>query len=82
MMYADLVDMDDFMAVIAKLGIPNEKERDFEQVTCRIKQWLSSANEQDSHIFWATMEQIEEEGILLPDVENIILWSRDYQMAM
>ncbi|EKO3517890.1 hypothetical protein LA983_002337 [Vibrio fluvialis] len=82
MMYADLVDMDDFMAVMAKLGIPNEKERDFEQVTCSIKHWLSSANEQDSRIFWATMEQIEEEGILLPDVENIILWSRDYQMAM
>lgn len=82
MMYADLVDMDDFMTVMAKLGIPTDKTRDFEHVTDGIKQWLSIANERETHLFWTTIKRIEEEGILLPDVENIILWSREYQMAM
>ena len=81
MMYAELIDMDDFMLVMERLGITTDERRDFEYVTSRIEQWLNEASEKDSREFWQTIDDIEEDGILLPDVENIILWSRKLPMA-
>ncbi|XAW88236.1 hypothetical protein ABDK09_02360 [Vibrio sp. CDRSL-10 TSBA] len=81
MMYAELIDMDDFMLVMKRLGITTDERRDFEYVTSRIEQWLNEASEKDSREFWHTIDDIEEDGILLPDVENIILWSRKLPMA-
>lgn len=81
MMYAELIDMDDFMLVMKRLGITNDERRDFEHITSSIEQWLNEASEKDSHEFWATIDEIEEDGILLPEVENIILWARKLPLA-
>lgn len=81
MMYAELIDMDDFMLVMKRLGITNDEHRDFEYVTSCIEQWLNEASEKDSREFWATIDDIEEDGILLPEVENIVLWTRKLPLA-
>ncbi|SJN52768.1 hypothetical protein VR7878_00038 [Vibrio ruber DSM 16370] len=79
MMYAELVDMDDFTFMIGKFGIvASHEEIDSDQLKVQIGAWLNHADEPELRSFWETIDRIEDDGILLPDVENIICWSRQF----
>ncbi|WP_141650701.1 hypothetical protein [Vibrio gazogenes] len=85
MMYAELVDMEDFTFMMGKFGISashqntaNQVHTDSDELKGQIKAWLNQADERALCAFWETIDRIEDDGILLPDVENIICWSRQY----
>ena len=77
MMYADLVDMDDFVLALQGLGVVCESQ-DPSSVQTSIQRWLETADDATSDCFWDMLLRIEAEGILLPDVENVINWSHQY----
>ncbi|MDW6004128.1 hypothetical protein [Vibrio mangrovi] len=81
MMYAELVDMDDFTFMMGKFGIAaSNEETDCDKLKVQIKAWLNQADEKELRSFWETIDRIEDDGILLPDVENIICWSRQLDL--
>ena len=74
MMYADLVDMDDFVTALAGLGIVC-LSNEISSVKTSIQNWLQGVDVAKSDSFWDTILRIEAEGILLPEVEQVINWS-------
>ncbi|SHF79188.1 hypothetical protein SAMN02745781_03171 [Vibrio gazogenes DSM 21264] len=88
MMYAELVDMEDFTVMIGKFGITashpntaNQENTNSDELKGQIKVWLNQADDRALCAFWETIDRIEDDGILLPDVENIICWSRQYYVS-
>ncbi|SJL83818.1 hypothetical protein [Vibrio palustris] len=77
MMHADLVDMEDFVLELQGVGLVCESH-DASSVQASIEHWLATADDSDNDCFWDTLLRIEAEGILLPDVENLINWSHKY----
>ncbi|MDC0610166.1 hypothetical protein OAP63_05490 [Vibrio sp.] len=78
MMYADLVDMNDFTSAIAELGVVCDSTES-DNVKRSIETWLGKAAPSESKQFWATVSRIEEDGILLPEVESLIYWSHELE---
>jgi hypothetical protein len=74
MMYADLVDMDDFVKALNDVGVACAS-RDANGVKTEIAHWLKNGDSKSRDCFWDVLRRIETEGILLPDVENIISWT-------
>ncbi|MGO1296872.1 MAG: hypothetical protein ACTMIA_06120 [Vibrio sp.] len=77
MMHADLVDMDDFVLELQGLGMVCESH-EISSVQSSIERWLATADDASSDGFWDMLLRVEAEGILLPDVENVINWSHQY----
>lgn len=74
MMHVDLVDMVDFVKKLCELGIKcvsNETE----SVKKSIGEWFNRVDSESNSRFWETLLRIEKDGILLPDVEEVIDWS-------
>jgi len=74
MMHVDLVDMVDFVKALCEVGIKcvsNETE----SVKKCISDGLKNGDSESNVRFWDTLLRIESEGILLPDVEEVIDWS-------
>jgi hypothetical protein len=76
MMYADLVDMSDFIAAIELVGVKCHSQ-DSECVKNAIEQWLTEVDIKQTGHLWEVILRLEREGILLPEVEKLIDWSYD-----
>ncbi|MBF9000955.1 MULTISPECIES: hypothetical protein [Vibrio] len=78
MMHADLVDMVDFVNTISDLGIQcssNEPEK----VKSSIELWLK--DNADNAPLWDAVYAFESDGILLPEVEEVIAWTLSKKLA-
>jgi hypothetical protein len=73
MMHVDLVDMDDFINDLSKLGIECP-DSDVDNVKSSIDTWLQSVDTTQRDQFSKLLFCVEQKGILLPDIESVVLW--------
>lgn len=73
MMHVDLVDMDDFITDLNQLGIECTSA-DVDSVKSSIDKWLQGVDTTQRDRFSKLLFCIEEKGILLPDIENVVRW--------
>ncbi len=73
MMHVDLVDMDDFIMDLGQLGIECSS-MDVDSVKSSIDEWLQTVDSTQRDKFSKLLFCIEEKGILLPDLENVVRW--------
>lgn len=73
MMHVDLVDMDDFVTDLGQLGIECTS-KDVDSVKSSIDEWLQTVDSTQRDQFSKLIFCIEQKGILLPDIENVVRW--------
>ncbi|WPC75584.1 hypothetical protein [Vibrio porteresiae] len=72
MMHADLVDMVDFINTLSDLGIKCHSNAP-DSVKNSIENWLKATP--NNTPLWDAVYAVDSDGILLPDVEDVITWA-------
>ncbi len=72
MMYANLVDLDDFIAKLAELGIQIAPRSEWQQVRETLSGWLASANRQQLAAFDNASRELAEHAEVLPQVAALM----------
>ncbi|MEF1311436.1 hypothetical protein QTO01_15120 [Vibrio mytili] len=73
MMHVDLVDMDDLITDLDQIGIECTGH-DVDSVKNSIDKWLESVDSIQRDRFSKLIFSMEQKGILLPDIENVVRW--------
>lgn len=72
MMYADLIDMQDFIERLQKLGVKMSTDANAETVQTTLENWLQAASPEQLAAFRQMSEDIEAHYEVLPAVDALL----------
>ncbi|MFB9133674.1 hypothetical protein M1D72_17040 [Vibrio sp. AK197] len=72
MMYANLVDLEDFIFQLKQLGIEVAPNANVEQVKAQLTQWLATATPNEVKAFKTMSRELAVDAEVLPEVEPLL----------
>ncbi len=72
MMYANLVDLEDFSAKLIELGVEVAPRADFEQVQQALSRWLQKASSEQLTAFDHANRELADNAEVLPQVAQLM----------
>ncbi|TCK02630.1 hypothetical protein [Marinobacterium mangrovicola] len=74
MMFADLIDLEDFASRLRELGIPVPAGADEAKVEGELETWIKEGSDEQRSALGGMLSELEKEfeGLMLPSVEEIV----------
>ena len=74
MMFADLIDLEDFASRLRELGVPVRAGADEAEVEGELEKWIRDGSDEQRSALGGMLSALEKEfeGLMLPSVEGIV----------